>query len=131
MLEPGRTVPNIKVLNTYDDIVKLAHPEMQTAVRDYVADSGTVVELHTAAEMQAHFMAFFERYDVLSIDVTQSHADDWFFFHELRWTVRDRNRDTVVVHQRAEFAEVSADGRIVAYVGHGVDPVLQHHGGLK
>lgn len=104
-----------------DAVAALAHPEIQTGVRDYLRHTGTLVELHTADELRAHLAAFHERYDVQALDLLQRHTDDWFFFHELRWTVRDRQRDAVLTYHTAEYAEVDADGRLVAYIGHGTD----------
>ncbi|MEV6345174.1 nuclear transport factor 2 family protein [Actinoplanes sp. NPDC051851] len=101
--------------------VALAHPEIQTGLRDYVRETGTLAALHTADGLREHLAAFTGRFEVLSLDVVQRHTDDWFFFHELRWRVRDRETGAVRVHHTAEYGEVDADGRIVAYIGHGTD----------
>jgi hypothetical protein len=107
-----------------DAIAELAHPEIQTAVRDQVSHTGTLVELHTKDDLKAYLRDFYDRYDVRDVDVVNKHADEWFLFHELRWTVEARQgaeAGNVFRYHTAEFAEVSADGLLVAYIGHGTD----------
>lgn len=109
-----------------DTIVEKAHPEIQGGVRDYVSHSGTLPEMHSKDDLRAHLEAFYEEYSVLSIDVVHKHFDDWFFFHELRWTVEARrgpNTGKRFRHHTAEYAEVSAAGLVVAHIGHGTDQI--------
>ncbi|WP_326585270.1 hypothetical protein OG889_43980 [Streptomyces sp. NBC_00481] len=107
-----------------DAIVERAHPEIQTGVRDYAAGVGTLVELHTKDELRAHLQEFYAHYEVREIEVVKQHFDDWFFFHELRWTVEARRGPEaggVFRHHTAEYAEVSGAGLVVAHIGHGTD----------
>ncbi|MCL8012063.1 hypothetical protein [Streptomyces sp. AS02] len=107
-----------------DTIVELAHPEIQTGVRDYVTHTGTLVELHTKDDLRSHLEDFYAHYTVREIDVVAQHFDDWFFFHELRWTVEARRgarAGQVLRHHTAEYAEVSGAGLVVAHIGHGTD----------
>ena len=107
-----------------DTIVEKSHPEIQTGVRDYVAQTGTLVELHTKDERRAHLQDFYAHYAVRGIEVVTQHFDDWFFFHELRWTVEAKkgpDAGGVFRYHTAEYAEVSATGFVVAHIGHGTD----------
>ncbi|MDX2937859.1 hypothetical protein [Streptomyces ipomoeae] len=107
-----------------DTIVGAAHPEIQTGVRDYVAQTGTLVQLHTKEALEEHLRGFYDHYTVRALDVVNRHLDDWFFFHELRWTVEARrgpDAGRVLRHHTAEYAEVSAAGLVVAHIGHGTE----------
>ncbi|MFE7837185.1 hypothetical protein ACFU53_14430 [Streptomyces sp. NPDC057474] len=107
-----------------DAIVERAHPEVQTGVRDYAAGVGTLVELHTKDDLKAHLQEFYAHYEVREIEVVKQHFDDWFFFHELRWTVEARKGSAaggVFRYHTAEYAEVSGAGLVVAHIGHGTD----------
>ncbi|MEV6595006.1 hypothetical protein [Streptomyces acidicola] len=107
-----------------DAIVARVHPEVQTGARDYVAQTGTLVELHTKDELRAHLEDFYAHYAVRGIEVVNKVYDDWFFFHELRWTVEARkgpDAGAVLRYHTAEYAEVSAAGLVVARIGHGTD----------
>ncbi|MEW1722057.1 hypothetical protein [Streptomyces sp. NPDC093109] len=109
-----------------DTIIGKAHPEVQGGVRDYVSHSGTLPEFHTKDEFRAHLEDFYAEYTVRSIEVVHQHFDDWFFFHELRWTVEARrgaNAGKVFRYHTAEYAEVSAAGLVVAHIGSGTDQI--------
>ncbi|MGY0488205.1 hypothetical protein [Streptomyces sp. WG-D5] len=107
-----------------DTIADLAHVEIQAGLRDYQADTGTLAQVHNREELRLHLEGFFSRYRVVGIDVVTSHYDDWFFFHELRWTVESRTGDDAGQTYRyhtAEYAELSAEGKVVTHIGHGTD----------
>jgi hypothetical protein len=101
-------------------IVDRAHPHIQTGLRDYVAGSGTLAELHTSEDLRTHLRDFYHHFSVREVAVINQHVDDWFFFHELRWTVETKAGHLRRFHT-AEFAEVSAAGLVVARIGHGTD----------
>ena len=109
-----------------DTIVEKAHPEIQTGVRDYVAQTGTLVNLHTRDDLRTHLQGFYAQYTVREIEVVNMQLDDWFFFHELRWTVEALNgpdAGAVFRYHTAEYAEVSGAGVVVAHIGHGTDQI--------
>ncbi|MEU7288413.1 hypothetical protein AB0A81_24430, partial [Streptomyces flaveolus] len=59
-------------------------------------------------------------------DIVTRHFDEWFFFHELRWTVEAKKgpaAGSVLRHHPAEYAEVSAPGLLVAHIGHGTEQI--------
>ncbi|MFD7122496.1 hypothetical protein ACFWAA_36485 [Streptomyces sp. NPDC059922] len=120
-----------KLLGAYragdiDSIVEKAHREIQTAVRDYVAQTGTLVNLHTEEELREHLQDFYAQYSVLGIEVVTRQFEDWYFFHELRWTVEARKGPAagrVFSYHTAEFAEVTVAGLLTAHIGHGTDQI--------
>lgn len=107
-----------------DSIVEKAHPDIQTGVRDYVAQTGTLVNLHTNEDLRAYLQDFYAQYSVLSIEVVTKHFDDWYFFHELRWTVEAKKglaAGSIFRYHTAEYAEVTSAGLLTAHIGHGTD----------
>src|SRR5262249_45458108 len=49
----------------------------QSAVRDYVADTGAIAGLADIAGLENHYRAFFDLYEVQSVDLLQRVTDDW------------------------------------------------------
>ncbi|WP_149831288.1 hypothetical protein [Streptomyces tailanensis] len=91
-----------------------------------MAGTGTLTELHTADDRKAFIQEFYDHYTVRDIEVVKRYFDDWFFFHELRWTVESRKGPHVggvFRYHTAEYAEVSAAGLVVAHIGHGTDQI--------
>jgi hypothetical protein len=108
--------------NDLDAILDGVHDLAASAVRDYVGDTGTLVEL---ADKDAHrewYGAFFDRYEVRSVQPLCQTLDDWYAFSELRLTVAPRGGTGTLTFHTAEFAVVAKDGRFIARIGHGTEP---------
>ena len=108
-----------------DGIVAAGDPDVQTAIRDYVDDTGTLVELHGAEGLRDYLERFHTRYAVEEIELVHRYVAEWFVFAELRWVVRvaeGSDAGTRVVFRTAEVAEVGPDGLIAARIGHGTEP---------
>lgn len=100
-----------------DQLMAMSDQEIQTAVRDFVDDTGTLVELHDATALRAHLETFYATFQVDEIEIVNRYVNDWAVFAELRWRVR---RDGVCLTFRtAEIAEIDRDGVMVARIGHG------------
>lgn len=109
-----------------DGIVGAGDPNAQTSVRDYVDDTGTLVELHDAAGLRDYLQRFYARYAVEEIELVHRYISEWFVFAELRWVVRataGADAGKRFVFRTAEVAEVGPDGLIAARIGHGTDQV--------
>ena len=105
-----------------ESAASLLHPGAQTAIRDYVDDTGTLVALHSATDFKAYIDRFFARFRVVELSVVNRTAGDWFVFAELFWVVEEKA--TPAKRYRfvtAEQAEVRPDGLFAARIGHGTD----------
>ena len=60
-------------------------------LRDYVNETGTLTTLEGTDAHRAHYQAFFEKYEVRSVDVLSLVAEDWYVFAEVRFTVSARD----------------------------------------
>jgi hypothetical protein len=103
-------------------IVGMSAPDIQTAVRDYVADDGTVNNLHSADELRAYLERFYSRFAVRRLEFLHRHIDSWLVFAELFWQVEfltGPETGTTTTFRTAEVAEFNADRRITVRIGHG------------
>jgi hypothetical protein len=100
-------------------------------VRDYVNDTGTLTTLEGKDAHRDYYQAFFQKYEVVSVEPLYRVAEEWYIFAEVRITVRPRAgaddsggsaaHDTIAF-QTAEFHMPANDGRFIARIGHGTDP---------
>jgi hypothetical protein len=97
---------------------------IQTAVRDYVDDTGTLVLLDGKEALRAHYLAFFDKFDVVAVDLLCRVVQDWYVFAEVRLRVRVRKGADVgaeAEYHTAEFSVLAPDGRVLVRTGHGTD----------
>jgi hypothetical protein len=106
------------VLDTFNDAVA-------SAVRDYVNDTGTLTTLEGKDAHRPYYEALFEKYDIQSVQALDRVAEEWFIFAELRMTVTPRGGASsgALSFNTAEFFIPANDGRFIARIGHGTDPV--------
>ena len=102
------------------------HDGVASAVRDYVDDTGTLTQLEGKDAHREYYEAFFRKYEVRSVQPLVHHTEDRYVFAELRMTVAPRqdagSSETLTFHT-AEFFIPSKDGRFIARIGHGTEPV--------
>jgi hypothetical protein len=101
-------------------IVDVLHDKCASAVRDYVAGSGTLVELTGKAAHRSWYQALLDAFTVIKVEPLYLVTEDWYVFAELRITARSGSK-TVAFHT-AEFHIPAKDGRFIARIGHGTDP---------
>ncbi len=109
-----------------DGLAALANDSVQLAIRDYVTDSGTLTqtEARIGEEVntyRAYWTAFFERFEILSVDILQRAVEEWYVFAELRFTARIKRGGEKVTFNTAEFLVTARDGRFISHIGHGTD----------
>jgi hypothetical protein len=103
-------------------VVAALHDNVASAVRDYVADTGTLVELTGKDAHRAWYVAFFEKYEIRSVQPLYQVTEDWYVFAELRITVDRRDGSGARAFHIAEFHVPAKDGRFIARIGHGTEP---------
>jgi hypothetical protein len=105
-----------------DGILEVLHDGVASALRDYVNDTGTLTELEGKSAHRDYYNAFFDKYEVRSVQPLVHVTDEWYVFAELRMTVASRSGATLTYHT-AEYFIPSKDGRFIARIGHGTEPV--------
>jgi hypothetical protein len=96
--------------------------DVVAGVRDYLDDTGTLIELRGKDAHRAHYGALFEKYDVLSVDMLDRVVQDWYVFAETRVTLCEGDRARPTSFNVAEFVVMAKDGRFIVRIGHGTDP---------
>jgi hypothetical protein len=91
-------------------------------MRDYVEDTGTLVELPGKDAHRDWYTRLFDRYEIRSVQPLVQVTEDWFVFAELRIAVVDRRTGREVAFNTAEFHVPAKDGRFIARIGHGTGP---------
>src|SRR5262249_35281187 len=91
-------------------------------VRDYVNDTGTLTTLEGKDAHGVYFQAFFDKYEVRSVEPLYRAAEEWYIFAEVRITASLKGRsagDRTVSFHTAEFHMPANDGRSIAGLGPG------------
>ena len=103
-------------------LVDTMHDDVQSGVRDYVAQTGALNQLEGKPANRAYYAAFFDKFEVLSVDLLDRVVQDWYVFAEVRLTVQPRAGGPRLAFHIAEFYVTANDGRFFVRVGHGTDP---------
>jgi hypothetical protein len=106
-----------------DGILAECNDGVASAVRDYVDDTGALVELLGTSAHREYLDAFFAKYDVQSVELIHRIAQTWYLFAELRITVLvrgDEEAGTRAFHT-AEIHAPGKDDRLIARTGWGTD----------
>jgi hypothetical protein len=104
-----------------DGMMAVINDSVQLAVRDYVEDTGTLTTPDDKEGYGRHWRAFFEKYELLSVDLLERVVQEWYLFAELRLTLRRRDTGKRVAFNTAEFFVPAKDGLFIAQIGHGTD----------
>ena len=114
----------LEALRTHDvdGIIELLHDGVASALRDYVNDTGTLTQLEGKDAHRDYYDAFFDKYEVRSIQPLVHHTEERYVFAELRMTVAPSSGGPLTYHT-AEYFIPSKDGRFIARIGHGTEPV--------
>lgn len=105
-----------------DGAADMHHQDAQIGIRDHVTDSGTITSLHSRNEYRAHMKKFFDRFEVVDLQIVHRLATDWFVFAELVWIVEEKGAQPArLMFYTADHAEVHPDGLFASRIGHGTE----------
>ena len=104
-----------------DALAATMHDGVQSAVRDYVADTGALAQLEGKPANRAYYAAFFEKFEVVGVDLLDRVVQDWYVFAELRMTVQPRGGGAPSAFHVAEYFIPANDGRFIVRIGYGTD----------
>ena len=107
-----------------EGVLSTLHDKAASALRDYVNETGTLTTLEGTDAHRAHYQAFFEKYEVRSVDVLLSSRRIGTSSRKLasRSGLVDNQ---ILAFNTAEFYMPANDGRFIARIGHGTDPTPQ------
>jgi hypothetical protein len=107
-----------------DALMATMHDDVQSAVRDYVAETGALVQLPGKDANRAYYSALFDKFEVLNVELLDRVVQDWYVFAEVRVTVQPRAGGPRLAFHTAEYYVAANDGRFFVRIGHGTDPAL-------
>jgi hypothetical protein len=106
-----------------DGILDVLHDGVASALRNYVSETGTLTELEGKDAHREYYGAFFDKYEVRSVQPIVHVTEEAYVFAELRMTVTPRQGEGTLMYHTAEYFMPSKDGRFIARIGHGTEPV--------
>jgi hypothetical protein len=109
--------------NDVEAVLGTLHDGAASAVRDYVGDTGTLVELSGKDGHRSWYEALFDAYEIRSVQPLCQVTEDWYVFAELRIVADPRGAGGPVAFHTAEFHLPAKNGRFIARIGHGTEPV--------
>ena len=62
-------------------------PDAQSAIHDYVNDTGTAIVLDGEQEHRTFYEALFDKYEIRSVDLLTRSTQHWYLFAEVRMTM--------------------------------------------
>jgi hypothetical protein len=117
----GRYLNGLRA-NDPEAVVAPLHDGVASAIRDYVEGTGTLTELTGKDAHRSWYRAFFEQFEVQSVEPLCQVTEDWYVFAELRIVVGLRRSNETLAFNTAEFHLPAKDGRFIARIGHGTEP---------
>jgi hypothetical protein len=110
--------------NDVEARLEVFSPSVQSAIRDYVDDTGTLILLDDLDGIRRHQQAFFERYEVVAVDVLARAAQHWYLFAEVRIEAVARTGDEAgrrVAFHTGELFIPGRENKFMVQLGHGTD----------
>jgi len=104
-----------------EGLVATMDDDAQSAVRDYVADTGTLIELTSKSEALSYYLALFEKFRIDAVDMLYQVVQDWYVFAETRVTLTRRADGVRLACHIAEYYVLGKHGRFFVRIGHGTD----------
>ena len=104
-----------------DGIAATLNEGVQGGVRDYVADTGALIELQSRDASRAHYAELFEKFEIVSLELLDRVIQEWYVFAEVRITARPRSGGPAVAFHWAEYDVLAKDGLFMVRIGHGTD----------
>jgi hypothetical protein len=108
--------------NDVDAVLEPLHDGVASAIRDYVGDTGTLIELTGKDAHRDWYTELLAAYEVRSVRPIQLVTTEWYVFSELRIHVEQRDNGAPFAFNTAEFHVTAKDGRFIARIGHGTEP---------
>jgi hypothetical protein len=107
-----------------DGILKELSVDAQGAFRDYVEDTGTLVNLDGSDAHRAYYEALFDKFEINSVEMLRRVAQHWYVFAELRTTVTVREgaeAGRTLSFNTAGWFAPGHDGQFLVRIEHGTD----------
>jgi hypothetical protein len=107
-----------------DTLVAAHSPKSATAIRNYLTDESSLLNITGLDPLRGYFSELFQRYRVLDVRLVNRVAEAWYAFAELHWIVEERTgAGRTLEFCTAELSPLDEAGRYWVRTGAGTDPV--------
>jgi hypothetical protein len=108
-----------------DRIVGSYVPDAAIAIRSYLTDESSLLNVNGSAAIRSYYGELFSRYRVLDVQLVNRVAETWYVFAELHWTVEERSgAGRTLEFCTADVASIDGERRYWVRTGAGTDPVV-------
>jgi predicted SnoaL-like aldol condensation-catalyzing enzyme len=107
-----------------EQIVAAHSPKVAVAIRSYLTDESSLLNITGADSVREYFTALFERYHVRDVRLVNRMAEVWYVFAELHWIVEERSgAGRTLEFCTGEMSPLGPDGKYCVRNGAGTRPV--------
>jgi hypothetical protein len=106
-----------------DHIVNLHKDGAAIAIRNYLTAESSLLNVVGHDDIRAHFVALFDKYKVLDIEMVNRVVETWYVFAELRWIVEERATGRKLEFCTADLNSMDPERKYWVRTGAGTDPV--------
>jgi hypothetical protein len=93
------------------------------AIRNYLTDESSLLNVAGHAAIREHYIRLFEKYHVVDVQLVNRVAETWYVFAELHWKVEERSTGRLLEFCTADLNSIDADRKYWVRTGAGTDPV--------
>jgi hypothetical protein len=106
-----------------EQIVLIHKDDAAVAIRSYLADESSLLNIGGLGPLRAYYTSLFERYRVIDIQVVNRAIDTWYLFAELHWIVEERATGAMREFCTADLTSIDEERKYWVRTGAGTDPV--------
>ena len=107
-----------------DKIVAAHLDDAALAIRNYLTDFSTLLDIHGSAAIRDYYTKLFQKYRVVDVQLVNRNCDTWYVFAELHWTVQERSgKGRTLQFCTAALTSIDPDRKYWVSTGSGTDPV--------
>jgi ketosteroid isomerase-like protein len=106
-----------------DRIVSGHMADAAIAIRNYLTDESSLLNVAGHAAIRDHYSSLFAKYRVIDVQMVNRVSESWYVFAELHWTVEERSSGRKLEFCTADLNSIDADRKYWVRTGAGTDPV--------
>jgi hypothetical protein len=93
------------------------------AIRNYLTEESSLLNIAGHAAIRDHYAALFAKYRIIDVQLVNRVAESWYVFAELHWKVEERASGRRLEFCTADLNSIDADRKYWVRTGAGTDPV--------
>lgn len=106
-----------------DRIVAAYRDDAAIAIRSYLQDESSLMNVGGNTAIRDYHEAFFDRFRVVDLQLVNRAIDTWYIFAELHWIVEERSTGRQLEFCTADLTSIDDERKYWVRTGAGTDPV--------